>query len=84
MKSVSETQPSYAISYMWNLKKGYNEFLSRTKTDSQTLKNLWLPKKTGCGGRDEPGVWDGNVVKLGCDDGCTTINTAKFIEVLKV
>ena len=24
-----------------------------------------------------------NVVKLGCDDGCTTINIIKFIEFLK-
>ena len=26
------------------------------------------------------GVWDGNVLKLGCGDGCTTINIIKFIE----
>ena len=26
------------------------------------------------------GVWDGNVVKLGCDDGCTTLNIIKFIK----
>ena len=24
------------------------------------------------------GVWDGNAVKLGCDDHCTTINVIKF------
>ena len=24
------------------------------------------------GGRDVLEVWDGNVLKLGCDDGCTT------------
>ena len=30
-----------------NLKlKGYNDLFCRTETDSQTLKNLWLPKKT--------------------------------------
>ena len=48
------------------------------------LKNLWLPKETGCGGgggRDGLGVWDGNVVKLGCDAGCTTVNIIKFIEL---
>ena len=33
---------------MWTLKKGYNELLCRTETDSQTLKNLCLPKETGC------------------------------------
>ena len=27
------------------------------------------------------GVWDGNVVKLCCDDGCTIINIVKFIEL---
>ena len=36
------------------------------------------------GGRDGLEVWDGNVVKLGCDDGCTTINTIKFIELKKL
>ena len=41
---------------MWNLKKGQNELLCRTDTDSQTLKNLWFPKETvwgevgGCAG----------------------------------
>ena len=29
------------------------------------------------------GVWDGNTVKLGCDDHCTTINIIKFIELKK-
>ena len=47
------------------------------------LKNLWLPKGTGCWGRDGLGVWDGNIVKLGCNDGCTTINIIKFIELTK-
>ena len=73
---------SYAITYMWNHKKGHNE-LCRTETDSQTWKNLWLPKETGCAGKDGLGVWDGNVVNLGCDDGCTTINIIKFIELRK-
>ena len=34
-------------------------------------------------GRDGLGVWDGNVVKLGCDDGCTTVNIIKFTELRK-
>lgn len=34
---------------MWNLKKGCNEPLCRTDTDSQTLKNLRLPNETGLG-----------------------------------
>ena len=61
---------------MWNLKKGYNEFLGRTETDSQTLKNSGLPKETGWGRRPGLGVWNG---KLDYDDGCTTIK--KFIEL---
>jgi len=44
---------------MWNLKKDTNELIYRKETDSQTLKNLWLPKGTGSrGGRDGLGVWD--------------------------
>ena len=44
---VSGTRMSYDITYMRNLKKGYNELLCGMETDSQTLKNLWLPKETG-------------------------------------
>ena len=33
------------------------------------------------GEKCELGVWNGNVLRLGCDDGCTTINTIKFIEL---
>ena len=49
------------------------------------MKNLWLPKEVNfCwGGKDELGVWDGNGVKLGCDDGCTTINITKFTKLKK-
>ena len=43
------------------------------------MKNLWFPNGTG-GEGDGLGVWDGNAVKLGCDDGCTTINIIKFTE----
>ena len=30
----------------------------------------------GC--RDALGVWDGNAIKSGCDNGCTTINIIKI------
>ena len=50
---------------MWNLKKGHNELLCRTDTDSQTLKNLCFPNETGWGVGDALGLWDGNAVKLG-------------------
>ena len=36
------------------------------------------------GGRDGLGVWDGNVLKLGYDDDCTTTNIIKFIELKRV
>ena len=49
MKLDGETPVSFAITYMWNLKKGHNELICRIETDSQTLKNLWLPKETGWG-----------------------------------
>ena len=81
MKLDSETQMSHAITYMWNLKKGYNELLCWIETDSQTLENVWLPKDTGCSGEDELRVLDGNAVKLCCNDHCTTINTIKFTEL---
>ena len=29
------------------------------------------------------GVWDGNVVKLGCDDFCTTINVINSLSNIK-
>ena len=32
-------------------------------------------------GRDGLGVWDGSVVKFGCDDHCTTINIIQLVEL---
>ena len=39
---------------MWDLKKKEDKRIQicGTEMDSQTLKNLWLPKGTGCGGVD--------------------------------
>ena len=65
MKSDNETPTSNAFTDMWNLKKGQMERLCRTDADSQTLNNLW-----GMG--DVLGLWDGNPVKLDCDDHDTT------------
>ena len=44
------------------------------------MKNLWLSKETGWGWGDGLRVYEGNAVKLGCDDHCTTTNVVKFIE----
>ena len=63
---------------MWNLKKGQTE-LCRTDTDSQTLKNLWFPKETVQGVGDVLGLWDGNAIKLDCDDHCTTVNVINLL-----
>ena len=41
---------------------------------TQTLKTLWFPKETVWGVGDALGLWDGNPLKLDCDDHCTTIN----------
>lgn len=30
-------------------------------------------------GRNGGGIWGGNVLKSGCDNGCTAINIIKFI-----
>ena len=48
----NETPTSNAFTDMWNLKKGQTKVLCRTDADSQTLKNLWLPKEKvwGVGG----------------------------------
>ena len=55
---------------MWNLNKGQTE-LCRTDADSQALKNcLWRRQFGGWG--DVLGLWNGNPVKLDCDDLCTT------------
>ena len=57
---------------MWNLKKGQTELLCRIDVNSQTLKNLWSLSETVLGLGDVLGLWDGNPVKLDCDDHCTT------------
>ena len=63
-------------------KKGCNELLCRTDTDSQDFENLWFLKEMDWrGGVSELGIWDGNAIKLGCDDHCTTISVKKFIEL---
>ena len=56
-----------------------NSFAEQILTQ-QILKNLWFPNETGWGWGDALRVWDGNAVKFGCDDCCTTINVIKFIE----
>ena len=68
---------------MWNLKKGHNELLCRTDADSQTLKNLGFPNETVWGQEDALGLWDGNPIKLDCNDHCTTTNVINSLSNLK-
>ena len=49
--------------YVESKKRDTNELICRTETDSQTLKNLWLPKGTGGGGTMEG--WTGGL-ELAC------------------
>ena len=65
---------------MWNLKKGQTEFLCRTDADSQTLKNSLSPEETVWGMGRCAWVWDGNPVKLDCDDHYTTIDVINSFE----
>lgn len=46
-----------------------------------TLKNTWIPKGTGRGGGSGWVLQDGNFLKVGYNDGGTTINTIKFTEL---
>ena len=54
LSKASQRQISYAVAYMWNLKKCTNELIYKTEIDSQTEKTR-LPKEKG--GRDKLGLW---------------------------
>ena len=43
------------------------------------LKNLRSPKETVLGVGDALGLWDGNPIKLDCNDHCTTTNVIKSL-----
>ena len=47
-QTVRHQHPLLSLN-IWSLKKGDNEPLCSTDTDSQTLKNLRFPNKTGYG-----------------------------------
>ena len=67
---------------MWNLKKDTMKLFAEQNL-THRLKKL-IPKQIGwVVGRDELGVWDGNVVKLGCDCDYTTKNIIKFTKFKK-
>ena len=57
-------------------KKEHNE-LCTTEDFEKLMVSKW-DKLGGWG--DALKIWDGNAVKFGCDNRCTTINVIKFIE----
>ena len=64
---------------MWNLKKGHNELLCRIDNDSQTSKKMYgFQRRQFMGSGDVLVLWDGNPIKLDCDDHCTTKKVVKF------
>ena len=69
---------------MWNLKKGHNELLCGTDSDSQTLKTYGFQRRQFGGWGDALGVWDGNPIKLDCDNHCTTINVINSLSNKKI
>ena len=69
---------------MWSLKKEQTELLCRTDIDSQNLKNLWFPNETGWGAWDALWLWDGNDIKLDCDDHFSTTNVINSLSNKKL
>ena len=72
-QSDNEKPTSNDFTDMWNLKNGHNELLCRTDTD-RLWKTYGFQRRQFLGWGDVLGVWDGNTLKLDCDDHCTTIN----------
>ena len=82
LNEVREWEISYAITYMWLSIKGipWNS-LQNTNWPTDFEKFMVTKRDRLEEGRTGWGVWGGNVVKLGCDDGCTTVNILKFTEL---
>ena len=75
---------SYPLEEIWGSpSKGpsYNELLCDQLRQDTTHrpKNVWLPNETGCGVGGCLRFCDGNAIKFGCEDCCTTINVIKCI-----
>ena len=65
---------------MWNLKNTQILYLLNGNRLTDFEKLTYQRRQFGKGS-DGLGSWDGNVLKLGCDDGCTTTNIIKFTEL---
>ena len=79
-----ETPASNAFTDMWNLKKGWNELLCRTDTDSTDFEKRMVSKREFGGWGDALGMWDGKPIKLDCDDHCTTIHVINSLSKKKL
>ena len=66
------------------MKKGHNELLCRTDADLQTEKLMVSKGDSFVGGGDAVGLWDGNPIKLDCDDHCTTINVINSLKKINI
>ena len=56
LSEIRESQITYDITYMWNLKYGTNEPIYKAETDSKTQRtDLWLP---GGRGKEQDGQGD--------------------------
>ena len=78
-QSDDETPISNAFTDMWNLKKRTEWTLQNRYwlTDFEKIMvSKWDRLGWWWGGL---GVWDGNAIKLGCDDHCTTINVINLL-----
>ena len=67
--SKSEKDRYYTISFICDLKYGTNEPIYKTKTDSQTQRDLCLPRGKGMGGGMDWVVGGGRRVNYYMDNG---------------
>ena len=67
---------------MESKKKGYKRTYLQNRNGLRDFEKPMVTKGDTLGeGRGVLGAWDGNVLKLDFDDGCTTINVIKFMEL---
>jgi len=58
-------------------------FFAEQKMTHRLSKTYGFQRRQAREWGDRLGIWDGNAIKLGCDDYCTIINVIKFIELKK-
>ena len=83
MKLDSERQTSYAIILSVKSKNGYKWTYLQNRNRLTDFGKTYGYQNWQVGG-GELEIWYGNFPKLGCDDGCTTINIITVIEFKKI